>query len=103
LHLRQPFRQRQHRTHELVQPRERQIDLGLHASGLQDTESTSQLHRIAQQRRLAHPRLTVEHQDATTTRTSRNQQTLDQSTLTTAADHPQRLRAAQKADQRPDH
>jgi hypothetical protein len=44
----------------------------------------------------------MEHQDATTTRTSRSQQTLDQGTLIPTADHPQRLRAAQKADQRPD-
>jgi len=87
LPLRETLRQREHRTHKLVQPSEGKIDLRLDPRGLQDAEIPRSLDRMTQQDRLAHTRLAVEHQDTTTTRTSVAQKAIDQGTLLLTPDH----------------
>jgi hypothetical protein len=87
LPLRETLRQRQHRTHKLVQPSEGKIDLRLDPRRLQDAEIPSSLRRMTQQDRLAHTRLAVEHQDTTTTRTGIAQKAINQDTLLLTPDH----------------
>ena len=58
----------EHRAAELMQARERQLHLGLHAGGANDAPARCLLHDVLQQRGLADPRLAAQDQHFALTR-----------------------------------
>jgi hypothetical protein len=59
---RQALRHREHRAHELVQAGKGKIDFGLDPARLQDPYPFSEIDRMGQQHRLAHPWRARQHQ-----------------------------------------
>jgi len=67
LRFRQTINPIQHRAAQLIQPRIRQLHLGLHTRGASHPPSRRPPRHVLQQCRLAHPRLTTQHQSAALT------------------------------------
>ena len=85
LRLGQAIEPAQHRPTQLVQPGEGQLHLGLHARRALQPASGRPLGDVLQQRRLAHPRLSVDDQRPALARPDGLQQPVEVSTLGAAA------------------
>jgi hypothetical protein len=62
LRAREPIQAVQHRCQQLVQPRVGELHLRLDTRGARHPAARGVLDQVVQQRRLAHPRLTADHQ-----------------------------------------
>jgi hypothetical protein len=81
----QPLERAEHGREERVQPGERELDLGLHAPHAEHGGVPGRGGRVLEQRRLADPRLTPEHEHAAAPVARPGQQRIDPCTLRVAA------------------